>query len=97
MAFVEHLSSFINVDTPGYAQATIGATTVDGVFDSAYADSVSGLVGGYMPVFICASSDVSSIAEGQAITISATSFTVAGVEHDHVLKTGLTTLRLEKA
>lgn len=96
MAFVEHLSTFINAETPGYALATIGAASVAGVFDSAYGETM-GMVGGYSPVFICASADVSSIAEGQAITISATAFTVAGVEHDHALKTGLTTLRLEKA
>ena len=95
MAFVEHLSAFINADTPGYALATVGADSVEGIFDSAYGEGL-GMVAGYVPVFICASDDVSSIAEGQAITISATAFTVAGVEHDHVLKTGLTTLRLEK-
>lgn len=96
MAFVEHLSTFINADTPGYAVATIGAASVEGIFDSAYGESL-GMVGGYVPVFICASADVSSIAEEQAITISATNFKVAGVEHDHILKTGMTTLRLEKA
>jgi hypothetical protein len=96
MPFIEHLSTFINADTPGYAMATIGAASVAGIFDSAYGETM-GLVGGYVPVFICASADVSGIAEEQAITISATNFKVAGVEHDHALKTGLATLRLEKA
>jgi len=96
MPFVETLSTFITDDTPGYVLATIGAASVGGIFDSAYGESMGGMVGGYGPVFICASADVSSIAEAQAITVGALNFTVAAVEHDSALKTGMTTLRLEK-
>ena len=96
MAFVESLSAFLSADTPGYAVATIGADSVGGVFDSAYGDSMH-MVGGYTPVFICSSADVSGIEEGQAVALGSINFTVAGIEHDHALKTGLATLRLEKA
>lgn len=95
MAFIENLSNFISAGTPGYAVATIGATAVEGIFDSVYAETL-GMIGGYVPVFICASANVSSVTEGQAMIISAINFKVAGVEHDHILKTGLATLRLEK-
>lgn len=79
------------------AVATIGAASVSGLFDSAYGESLNGMATGFVPVFSCASSDVLSIAEGQALSIGAMNFTVASVEHDSTLKNGLATLRLEKA
>lgn len=96
MAFGEDLAMFINPMTPGYAVATIGAVDVAGIFDSQYGDTL-GLVSGYTPAFICASADVSAVAEGQTITVGAINFTVAGVEHDSALRTGFCVLRLETA
>lgn len=78
------------------ATAVIGGVGLDVIFRSGYAESL-GIIGGSEPLMICASADVAGIAEGQALTVSGTNFTVAAIEHDSIFKTGLATLRLEKA
>ncbi len=70
--------------------ATIGAASVQGIFDTAYADALG--MGGYAPVFTCAASDVPTIAAGDAITIGGDAYTVGTVEPDG---TGIVRLRLE--
>lgn len=70
---------------------TIGAATVRGIFDAAFAETL-GFVGGTSPQLLCASADVSSVAEGTAITIAAVNYTVAEIHPDG---TGVTVLKLE--
>ncbi len=71
--------------------ATIGAATVRGIFDAAFAESL-GFVGGASPQLLCASADVSSVVEGTAITISGLGYTVAEIHPDG---TGVTVIKLE--
>lgn len=87
------LSTIFDTDMPGYALATIGAGTVDGLFLNTYSEGY-GLVGGTQPVFRCATTDVPTVIEGTAITINAVAYTVRAVEADG---TGITLIRLEKA
>lgn len=91
MAFTEELSAFFDT-TDGFAvAATVGAATVNGIFDKAYFESIN--VQGDQPMFLCASADVASVVHGTAVTISAVNYKVVGVEPDG---TGMTLLRLEK-
>lgn len=90
MAFAETFSGYFadyGVD------ATIGAATVRGIFDAAYSEGF-GIVGGTQPVLRCATSDVSAVVEGTAITIGGVGYTARAVEPDG---TGITLIRLEKA
>lgn len=73
--------------------ATIGAAAVRGIFDATFAESL-GFVGGTSPQLLCASSDVASVAEGDAVTIAAIGYTIAEIHPDG---TGITVLKLETA
>lgn len=73
--------------------ATIGAATVRGIFDAAFAEML-GFVGGSSPQLLCASTDVTSVAEGTAVAIAAVNYTVAEIRPDG---TGITVLKLETA
>jgi hypothetical protein len=86
----ENISSFF---ADFGVNATIGAATVRGIFDAAFAESL-GFVGGTTPQLLCASADVTSVVEGTAVTIAAVSYTVAEIHPDG---TGITLLRLETA
>lgn len=76
--------------------ATIGAATVSGIFDNDFVEVDTG--GGVpfamqQPRFLVRTADVSAVAEGTALTISAVSYKVAVRQDDG---TGMTTLVLEK-
>ena len=86
MAFVEDLAPFF-VDWA--IDAVIGGVTVPGIFDKTYLESM-GIVAGSNPVLLVPASV--SAAEGTAVSVNGTSYTVASVEPDG---TGLTILQLE--
>lgn len=90
MSFTEDL-------TPYFADwgvsATIGAATVTGIFDSVYQQAL-GLVAGSSPQLVIRSADAGSVANGSAVTVAGTSYTVTAIEPDG---TGLTILRLQEA
>jgi len=88
--FAEDLSEFLD-DTELADNATIGASTIAGIFDNQFVE-VNGIEG-VRPVFTCAEANVATIAHGDALTIKSTSFKVAGIQPDG---TGLTSLILEK-
>lgn len=88
MAFIEDTSMFFadfGVD------AVVDGVNVVGIFDKAYQESF-GIVSGDNPILVV-SSNVAA-AEGDSVTINATSYTVAGVQPDG---TGITILQLEAA
>jgi hypothetical protein len=88
--FAEDLSEFLD-STEMADNATIGTSTVAGIFENQFVE-VHGIEG-VRPVFVCIEADVPSITHGDALTINATSYKVAGVQPDG---TGLTSLILEK-
>ncbi len=88
--FAENLSEFLD-DTELADNATIGASTIAGIFDNQFVE-VNGIEG-VRPVFTCAEANVATIAHGDALTIKSISFKVAGIQPDG---TGLTSLILEK-
>lgn len=71
--------------------AVVDGVNVVGIFDKAYQESF-GIVSGDNPILVV-SSNVAA-AEGDSVTINATSYTVAGVQPDG---TGITILQLEAA
>lgn len=79
-----------------YTPSGGSASTVNGIFDN---DIVEVDAGGGIPMavrqprFHCRTSDVSSAAEGDAITINTVAYTVRVADHDG---TGTTILVLEK-
>lgn len=89
MSFVEAFPSFF-VDFG--VTATIGAASVNGVLDLPQMETFGML--GTDPTFTCASSDVSGIAAGQALTISGVGYTVTAVKPDG---TGMTALTLDRS
>ena len=70
------------------------ATTVNGVFDSEYQEVAISQVGVALsqPRFVCRTADVSGAAEGDTLSVGATSYTIRVVQDDG---TGITTLVLE--
>ena len=89
MAFGESLPGFF---TDFGVTATIGAASVRGIFDAPSAEMFG--MGGSNPTFTCATADVVSIAEGQAVTINAVAYTVTAVKPDG---TGVSVLHMDKA
>ena len=85
---------FFDVDDFGTA-ATFAGGTVNGIFDNDFIEVETGAGVGValqQPRFICRTADVSSAAEGNAITIGGTAYTIRIVQPDG---TGMTTLILE--
>jgi hypothetical protein len=72
------------------------ASTVNGIFDN---DIIEVEAGGNIsmavrqPRFVCRTVDLSSAAEGDALNVNSTAYTIRVVDHDG---TGVTTLVLEK-
>ena len=86
---------FVEVDDFAVA-ATYNGGTVNGIFDKEYLELDSGGSVAFainQPRFVCRTSDVSSAAQGDAITINATSYVIQVVQDDG---TGMTTLVLEE-
>ena len=71
---------------------TVAGSTVRGVFDAEYGEAFG--VGSASPALTCASADVSTVAQGAAVTVGATAYTVRAVEPDGQ---GVTVLRLHKS
>lgn len=91
---------FVDTDDFGvagsYTPAGGVASTVNGIFDNEFIEvDAGGGIGVAMqqPRFHCRTSDVSSAAEGDAITINAINYVIRVVEDDG---TGMTVLVLEK-
>lgn len=68
------------------------SAVIRGIFDAAYADPLG--MAGNTPQLRVSTSDVSSVATGQVLTVEATSYTVVGIEPDG---TGISTLILRRA
>ena len=75
-------------------QATIGAATVDAVFDNGYTMGTVGAYGmaGSQPALTLATADVPATPVGAAVTVGAVAYTVAAHEPDG---TGISRLLLE--
>ena len=76
--------------------ATYNGGTVNGILDTQHLELDAGGTVAFAinePRFLCRTSDVSSAAEGDAITINATSYVIKVVQDDG---TGMTTLVLEE-
>ena len=70
-------------------------STVAGIFNDEYYDETGGMIDieGSKPVFICAESDVSGVAQGDALVINSVDYTIRNCQPDG---TGTITLILEK-
>lgn len=92
--FEEDFSVFTNTDDFGVI-ATIGATTVNGVFENEYIEtSFNGVpVSGEYPLFSCAESDLPEYTYSTDITINSTVYKIRNWKPDG---TGWITLILEK-
>ena len=75
----DDMSAFFDADMPGYAQATIGAVTVDGLFRRR-ANDAFGIVDAPERAFIAADGDLSQITIGSTIAIAGSNYTVAKIE-----------------
>lgn len=91
---------FVDIDDFGtaatYTPSGGSAATVNGIFDNEFIEvDAGGGVGVALnqPRFHCRTADVSSAAEGDAITISGVAYTVRIVQDDG---TGMTVLILER-
>ena len=81
--------------TASYTPSGGSASNVNGIFDNEFFEAGVGEVGVafQQPRFLCRTSDVSSAAEGDAITINSVAYTIRVVQPDG---TGTTTLVLEE-
>jgi len=96
----DDLAIFVSVDDFGtaatYTPVGGSASTVNGIFDN---DIVEVDAGGNIPMairqprFLCRTQDISDAADGDAMTVNSTNYTIRVVDHDG---TGMTTLVLEK-
>lgn len=87
----EALDDFLSIDDFATA-ATIGASTVNGIFDKAYAESF-GIAAGSRPMLLCKVADLPAITLGTTTAvIGGVTYTVAENQPDGF---GLTTLVLE--
>lgn len=93
MAFSEDLTPFFaDFAVPATLQAVDVANGV--IFDRAYLEAVGNYAEGTGPVALAILADMPAVAQGQALVLNATTYTVRGVEPDG---TGLVLLRLEAA
>jgi len=98
-------AAFFDTDEHGlaatYTPAGGEASTVNGIFTDGFAEILEGEYAGHeasQPIFICQTSDVSGVDEGDALALTdnigtARTFTVKAVEEDG---TGITKLVLEE-
>ena len=97
----DDLLDFLELDdfatTATYTPSVGAASSVIGIFDNPQATrNASDLLGITIPAprFVCRTSDVPNAADGDALTVNATNYTIRVVLTDGV---GMTTLVLEKA
>lgn len=94
--FADDLTLLLDVEEFATA-VTYDGGTINGIFDN---ETIPVDAGGFtqvhqeQPRLTCRTTDVPSIAEGDAMMISATNYTVRAWIHDG---TGVTTIQLEKA
>lgn len=93
MPLVEDLSAFFKVSDFGTAALYNGVTTVNGIFDAAYAEPLGNIAEGYSPVFTCALASIPAVVHGHTLLINAKTYLVRGVEPDG---TGVVLLRLQE-
>lgn len=97
----DDLAAILNIDefatAATYTPSGGAAVTINGIFDN---ETVPVETGGFVPVheeqprFTCRTSDVSSIADGDALTVAAVGYTVRAWVHDG---TGVTVIQLERS
>ena len=95
------LAIFFDADDFGVAASYTpqggSAVTINGIFDNEFFEVAAGgevAVAMEQPRFACRTSDVSSAAEGDSITINSINYTIRVVQSDG---TGVTVLVLEEA
>ena len=95
MAFTENIAEFFDADDFAVT-ATWNLTSVKGIFNNEYFDEIGPGPGveSSNPVFICATADVTGIAEGDDITINGTTYKVVGPPQPD--GTGVMTLQLQE-
>ena len=92
------LAEFYSTDLSGtagtYTAAGASAVTINGIFGNVYFEIPGGetTIDGKNATFNCRTSDISSVAHGDTLAVSGTTYTVRGVQADG---TGATTLILE--
>jgi hypothetical protein len=84
--------SMLSTDDFGTA-ATIGASTVYGIFDDEHEAIFDGDVGTTAPQFTCRTADVASVVRGTSVVINSITYKVTALEPDG---TGMTVLILSK-
>ncbi|MEK9917973.1 MAG: head-tail joining protein [Pelagibacteraceae bacterium] len=96
----DDLAIFFSVDDFGVAATWTpsggAATTVNGIFDREYLAADAGGTVAFaieQPRLVCRTADVSTAAEGDALVVNSTNYTIKVVEPDG---TGVTTLVLEE-
>lgn len=90
MAFIEDFHEFL--DTDDFAvTATVNGLSVRGIFDAEYQDVFN--VESSSPAFSCVADDVSTVSNGDLITINSVVYTIVEQQPDG---TGMTVLRLHK-
>lgn len=92
MAFVENLTAFFP-DFAVEAELNGDALASGVIFDLDYIEAIGNFVEGRAPVALAIASEVSLVAQGDALTAAGSSYVVRGVEPDG---TGLVLLRLEE-
>lgn len=92
MAFTETFATFFSTSDFGVAALWKGATSVNGIFDAAYADPL-GVAEGSKPAFTCEAAAVTGVKHGDTMIINATTYKVRGVQPDG---TGVVVIVLEE-
>lgn len=93
MAFdAADLAAFVDSDLLNYVAATVGGTSVAGLFRNAYASEFG--IGGSAPSLLIVAADAPAATLGTTVTVGGTDYTVAGVEND---VPGMARLRLTEA
>ncbi len=94
MPFTENLAGFFNADEFGIAATwSVGPAAVTVIFDRAYLRQL-GLMDGTSPMAMAELASMATVAQGQTLVISGTTYTITGVEPDG---TGLVLLHLRVA
>lgn len=85
-------NAFFDITAHGVS-ATIGAGTVNGVFNNEFFNiPVDVGVDGSNPMFTCKTSDLTGVSRGDTVTINSILYTIRGIHNDG---TGITTLVFE--
>lgn len=80
MPYAEDLAVWFSLDMPGSRAAVFGGNDIVVLFDNAFLDSNG--IASRDPFAHARETDVPGIAQGSAITIAGTAYTVSGIEPD---------------